>query len=110
MTTSKQQPRIDVATIADTKTVKEVTKACKRYLVNKAIEERAKAKKNANADIIKKLGAGKYTCEPYKIDIIEKNGSVTINKEVFKALYPEIFNDIRIWNVGKPFLALNRVE
>ena len=109
MTTEKQQ-RIIVEKLADTKKVTVLARACKRFLVNRAIEERAKNKKTEASNLLKEeLKEGKFSCDIYDIDIIEKSGSTTLNKEVLKALYPEVFNDDRIWKVGEPYLALNKV-
>ena len=109
MTTEKQQ-RIDVVKLADTKKVTVLTRACKRFLVNKAIEERAKNKKTEASNLLKEeLKEGKFSCGIYDIDIIEKKGSTTLNKEVLKALYPEVFADARIWKTGEPHLVLDKV-
>ena len=59
---------------------------------------------------LKKLGAGSFETGEYMFDLYERKGSKSIDKTLIEKLYPEIYEDEKIWKTSKPSLVLDKVE
>ena len=56
------------------------------------------------------LGEGKYETANYMFSLYLRDSSKTLDKDVLAEIYPNVYNDPRIWKAGSPSLVLGKVE
>ena len=107
---AKVQVNSDLRQLIDGKQAVTIDKAAKQYVANKAIESDTKTKLAEDSEIIKTLGVGKFETSNFTIDIEYREGSMSIDKDALRVLYPEIFTDERLWKKSKDAVVLKSVK
>ena len=51
-----------------------------------------------------------YETLEFIISLVGKKGSKRLDNKTFEKLYPNVFEDERIWTIGKPVLSIGKVE
>ena len=104
------QPQQDNRQPIEGQQAKELDEYLQQYKILEAlIKDKTKEFDKLKA-IIKSYGVGYFETSNYTFDIIEKAGQTRINKDKLKEFYPEVAEDKRIYTVGSPQIALNKVE
>ena len=88
----------------------ELNKIAQEYkLLEKELKEK-NARFSELKDIIKTLGEGGFETDEYMFNLYMKKGSKTLDKTVLEKLYPNVYEDERIYKIGTPSLVLDKVE
>lgn len=101
-----------VSYIGNTKTNKQLNELLKVYAVKKSDFESAKAEADKASKEIKELVEhvnGQQETSNFTFNITIKEGNKTINKSKLEELYPEVFQDPRVWSIGEGSIQLSRV-
>ena len=107
---NKVQTNSDFRQLVDGKQAVTIDKAAKQYVANKATADDLKTKLAEDSEIIKTLGIGKFETSNFTIDIEYREGSLSIDKDALKVLYPEVFTDERLWKKSKDSVVLKSVK
>lgn len=95
----------------DGKQAEKLNTIAKEFIVNKAIKSDAEKIVTSSGNFIKnELGEGSFETGDYTFDIIKREGSLSIDAKTLETLYPEVFEDSRLWVKHQDTLVLKSVQ
>ena len=106
----KKQTLSDYRQLIDGQKGKDITETLRKIELLKVQIKELTEQKNNLVNSVKSVGVGRYETFDMTFDIIEKEGTETIDKKLLFALYPETEGDTRIMKYGQPSIALINIK